>query len=169
MASRGDRFLGILGLGVACGELLAYGATFAHVAVHDTYAVSFMLLGIVAFIVFCPFFLRACGALAKEPLAGLLRFVSPLPKWAITLCVVAIASALVHLGIYYEFAEYGVPRERSGKYTLETDGRIREISSDEYYAFSGHFGRAFTSELIAFSLVPALFYLCGVPRMKEVT
>ena len=84
MASRGDRFLGILGLGVACGALLAYGATFAHVAVHDTYAASFMLLGIVAVIVFCPFFLRACGALAKEPLAGLLRIVSPLQAPSLT-------------------------------------------------------------------------------------
>jgi hypothetical protein len=158
---RDGRFLGVLGLAGALVALLAYASTFARFAVHDVYTFCFILLGFAAFLVLAPFFLGVWSVPGKDWMVGLL---SMFPKWAIVLAAVTVVNTVVHIGVYYEFAEYGVPRERAGKYYLETDDRLtREITEEEYYAFGGHFVRGTSSILLAFFLVPALFYLLRRP------
>jgi hypothetical protein len=154
---RDDRFLGALGLAGSFGAFLAYASTFAHFAVHDVYPLCLILLGFAGFLVFAPFFLRIPSALQRDWKVG---FLSVYPKWAMVLALATVLNTFVHLGVYNRYAEYGVPRERSGSYYLEiNDRRIREITKEEYYAFSGYFVRGLSSTMLAFFLVPALFYL----------
>ena len=157
---RDDRFLGALGLAGSFGALLAYAATFAHVAVHDVYPFCLILLGFASSIVFAPFFFRILGMLGVLQRNRKVGILSAYPNWAMVLVIATILNTLVHLAVYYRYAEYGVPRERSGSYYLETNDRpTREITREEYSAFSGHFVRGASSTMLAFYLIPALFYL----------
>lgn len=166
---RDDRFLGILGLAGALVALLTYGSAFARFAVHDVYTFCYILLGMAAFLVFASFVCRAWSVLG-----GLL---STFPKWAVLLAGLTVVSAVVHIGLWDRFAEDGVPREKSGRYYLSSEERNRpvvgrEITKEEYYAFSGHFVRATSSVLLVFFLVPALFFLLrkpGEPPAKSAT
>lgn len=154
---RDDRVLGVLGLAGAGGALLAFVSTYARFAVHDVYPFCFILLGFVIFIVLAPFVLRFPGAVQQDWKDGLL---SVYPKWVLVLAAVTILNMVAQIAVYTRYAEYGVPRERSGSFFLETNDRpTRRLTEEEYYAFSGYFVRGTSSAMFAFFLVPALFYL----------
>jgi hypothetical protein len=162
---RDDRFLGILGLAVALVALLAYGSTFSRFAVHDDYTFCFIQLGGAAFLVFCAFFVKVRNAAMKDGTAGLL---SMFPKWAVLVAGLTVANVVVHIGLWSEFAEDGVPREKSGSYYLSFEAGDRpvsgrDITKEEYYAFSGHLVRATSSLFLAFVLVPAFSFLLRKP------
>ncbi len=165
---RDARFMGAYALAGSAGALLAYGLTFFHIEVHDAYGISFIFLGMLAFPALGSFVLIVGSELGKGRIVGLL---SEIPKWALLLAALIVVSAVIHLGVYDRFAEHGVPRARSGGYYLEINDRpIREITEQEYYAFSGHFVRGVSSLLLAFYLVPALFFRVrgsGLPGEAE--
>ena len=160
---RDVRFMGAYALVGSVGALLAYGLTFFHIEAHDAYGISFIFLGMLAFPALGSFVLIVGSELGNGRILGLL---SEIPKWALLLAALIVVTAVIHLGLYGTLSEDGVPRARSGSYYLEINDRpIRKLTEQEYYAFSGHFVRGVSSLLLAFYLVPALFFLLRSPGM----
>jgi len=111
---------------------------------------------------------RASYRYDREQNARLVAFV-PLPLQ--TTCITVFMYAWVNFVLFAINSEGGSPEIRGGgEYSLQTHGRkIRALSREEYEQHQAYEVRAMSGHLMAFSLIPTVYFLSVHPRLPKLT